>query len=132
MEYLGYIVFLERVGTNPKKIDVMKNLSIPYFVKELRGFLGLTDYYKKFIRGFGFINKPLIELLKKNNFSWNEKAESTFDKITKALFEAPILAPPDSNNVFVLETDACATGLRAILSTILSIISSSLKLIMKV
>jgi len=64
MEYLGYVVFLERVGTNPKKIEVMKNLSISYFVKELRGFLGLTGYHKKFIRGFGFINKPLIKLLK--------------------------------------------------------------------
>lgn len=69
MEYLGYIVFLERVGTNPKKIEDMKNLSVPHFVNELKGFLGLTGYHKKFIRGSGFINKPLIELLNKNNFS---------------------------------------------------------------
>ena len=67
-------------------------------------------------------------MLKKNNFSWNEKAQSTFDKIKKALCEAPILALPNFNNVFVLKTDAYATGLRAILS----MISSSLKLIMKV
>lgn len=105
----------------------MKNLSISHFVNELRGFLGLTGY-KKFIRGFGFSNKPLIELLKKNNFSWNEKAQSTFDKIKKALCEAPILALLNFNNVFVLETDACATGLRAILITILNMINSSLKI----
>jgi hypothetical protein len=57
-----------------KKTKVVKNLPIPKSLKELRGFLGLVSYYKNFIRRFGVISKPLINLLKKNNFRWHDKA----------------------------------------------------------
>jgi hypothetical protein len=57
-----------------KKTRVVKNLPIPKSLKELRGFLGLVSYYKNFIRRFGVISKPLINLLKKNNFRWHDKA----------------------------------------------------------
>jgi hypothetical protein len=82
----------------------------------MRGFLGLAGYYKKFIKNFRIVCKPLTHLLKNNSFEWNALAKITFDRLKKALCIAPVLALPDSKKVFVLETDACTNGLGVMLS----------------
>jgi len=64
VEYLWHILLV--------KDEVMRNWPIPKTVKELKGFIGQTSYHRNFIKGFGIINRPLTELLKKNNFSWNK------------------------------------------------------------
>lgn len=101
--------------TDPKKIEAMNNWPVPKSFKELRVFLGLASNYKKFIRKFGAISKILTNLLKKNNFGWHDGAHKAFDLLKKAFYEAPVLALPNFNKTFVLEIDACAIGLEAML-----------------
>jgi len=72
VECLGHVISVRGITTDPKNIKAVKNWP-SFLLKELKGFLGLVDYYKKFIRRFGIISKPLIDLLKKNDFRWHEK-----------------------------------------------------------
>ena len=110
------IIYAEGVATDPKKTQAIQEWPIPKSIKELRGFLGLAGYYRKFIRKFGIINKPLTEMLKKNNLLWHEGALKAFHNLKQALCEASILALPDFTKPFVLETNACDTGIGAVLS----------------
>lgn len=77
--------------------------------------MGLAGYYRKFIKNFGIISKPLIELLKKYSFGRNEMAQETFERLKGALCIAHVLALLDFRKVFVLETNACTNGLGVVL-----------------
>ncbi|KAI9177635.1 hypothetical protein LWI28_017592 [Acer negundo] len=87
----------------------------PTTIKALRGFLGLTGYYRKFVRGYGVISKPLMELLKKNNFEWRKTTNTAFETLKKAITTTPVLTVPNFSQPFTLETDACDVGIWAIL-----------------
>ncbi|XP_026416642.1 uncharacterized protein LOC113312098 [Papaver somniferum] len=108
--------FVLGVAADPEKIEAMQTWHpLPSTLKQLRGIVGLTDYYRIFIQGYGTIPKPLTDMLKKDAFHWTADAHTAFTELKVAMTRASVLALPDFSKQFPLETDACARGAGAIL-----------------
>lgn len=117
LEYLGHIVTAEGVKPNPKKIEAVMNFKQPKTPTDVKSFLGLAGYYRKFIRNFSKIAKPLTELTKKETpFHWTDRTQNAFQILKDKLCSAPVLKFPDFSKQFLLTTDASNEGLGAILS----------------
>ena len=117
MEYLGHIVSQHGVRTDPDKTSAVTNWPTPVKRKELRSFLGLCSYYRKFVRDFASIAAPLHALTKENQaFVWDEACDRAFEQLKRALTSTPVLRYPDPKKEFVLDTDASNHGIGAVLS----------------
>ena len=119
VEFLGHIVNQDGITTDPKKVEAVKNWEIPRRVKDVRAFLGLTGYYRRFIKDYGQIAKPLHELTEKDQpFLWTDTTHQAFETLKQKLLEAPILGYPsqDIEDMFILDTDASNCHVGGVLS----------------
>lgn len=115
--FLGHVVTTEGVKPNPEKIQAIKNFPIPRSTKEIKSFLGLLGYYRKFIKDFAKLTKPLTECLKKGRkIDLNDRYVKTFEACKDLLMNDPILQYPDFSKPFVLTTDASNFAIGAVLS----------------
>lgn len=97
----------EGLQSDPAKVKVVQEYPVPKTVKDVQAYMGLTNYYCKFIKGCAQIASPLHDLTKKGTkLVWTDAWQDAFDTLKKALTEAPILAYPDFNLPFLLATDA--------------------------
>ncbi len=119
VSFLGHIVSENGIATDPDKTDTVNNWPIPTNVKEIRQFLGLCSYYRKFVYGFADLARPLHKLTEQSQrFIWTEDCQAAFDKLKRALTSSPILAYPTPDDLFILDTDASNIGLGAVLSQV--------------
>ena len=115
--YLGHIIGREGVRPNPDKITAIKNFPIPKTVKAIRQFLGLSGYYRRFIKDYAQLAKPLTDLLKKEvEFTWGNEQVRSFRKLRRYLCKHPILQYPDFSKTFKLTTDASEHAIGAVLT----------------
>ncbi|GJT60770.1 reverse transcriptase domain-containing protein [Tanacetum coccineum] len=116
VQFLGHLIDSQGLHVDPAKIEAVKNWTSPTTPIEVCQFLGLTGYYRRFIKGFSKIAKPLTKLTQKNkNYTWGDEQESAFQLLKQKLCEAPILALPEGNDNFVVYCDASLQGLGAVL-----------------
>lgn len=117
VEYLGYIVSAQGIAADPKKVEAIKSFPVPANLKNLRLFLGLASYYRRFIPRFAAEANPLHALTRKDvPFIWDTACQKAFEHLKQLMTEAPLLAFPDFRQSFLLETDASGLGLGAVLS----------------
>ncbi|XP_043867322.1 uncharacterized protein LOC122757821 [Drosophila mojavensis] len=115
--YLGHVISDRGIHTDPDKIIAVQNLKPPTTVKELRQSVGLASWYRRFVPNFADVVQPMTALLKKGRkWEWGTPQQAAFEDLKRKLTEAPVLACPDFNKRFTLQTDASDHGLGAVLT----------------
>lgn len=116
VSFLGHIISREGVSVDPVKIEAIKNWPQLTNVKEIRSFLGLAGYYRRFVEGFSKIAVPLTMLTRKGiKFIWGESQKRSFQELKDRLTSAPVLAMPSGTEGYVIYSDACKQGLGCVL-----------------
>ena len=120
--YLGHIVSEDGIRTDPKKVEAIDQCPVPVTVMDVRSFLGLTNYNRRFLKGYAKIARPLNILISRENadkkktlVEWTPECQDAFEKLKTLCTEAPVLAYPNFTKPFKLHIDACDRGLGAIL-----------------
>lgn len=116
VEYLGHILSAQGLAVDPVKIKAIQQWPPPRSVREVRSFLGLAGYYRRFIHHYAAIAGPLSDLLRKDAFIWTDIEQHAFDSLKHKLGSTPVLTLPDFSQEFHVETDASGHGIGAILS----------------
>ena len=121
VKFLGHKLSKNGISVQKDKVTLIENFKTPQNIKQLRSFLGLASYYRKFIKSFATIASPLYALLQhkpdtgKPVFEWTDKCQQAFHTLKKALTTAPVLSYPNMDKEFILTTDSSRTGLGYIL-----------------
>ena len=115
MLYLGHVIGANGVQVHLEKIQVILDWPTPKNVTELKGFLGLCTYYRRYASGFSQMTTPVTDFTRKGAFSWSETTRKTFEKMKKVMSSCPVLALPNFSQPFVLECDALGEGIGAVL-----------------
>lgn len=119
LKFLGYIVGSNSLRTDPNKVSAMLNFPRPTTTTEIKRFIGLCSWYRRFIKSFSALVSPINDLLKGRkkgqSIDWSPAAEESFIKIKELLVSAPILCQPDYSKEFFVECDASNTGLGGVL-----------------
>ncbi|GKC68506.1 putative reverse transcriptase domain-containing protein [Tanacetum coccineum] len=111
VQFLGHVIDSQGIHVDPAKIESVKDWESPKTATEIRQFLGLAGYYRRFIEGFSKIAKPMSKLTqKKVKFDWGDKEEAAFQLIKQKLCSAPILALPEGSEDFIVYCDASIKG----------------------
>jgi hypothetical protein len=117
IHYLGHIISKDGIVVNLEKIEAIREWSVPKNVLEVRSFMGLAGYYRRFIAGFSRIAHSITSLQRnEKKFQWKKECERSFQQLKQLLTSAPILRIADPNEDFVVCTDACKEGLGGVLS----------------
>ena len=116
MTFLGHVVTTEGIKVDPQKINAVVEWPRPTNVTEVRSFLGLARYYRRFVKDFSKIAAPLTNLLKKTTkFEWTGKCEEAFQELKTRLTTAPILTLPEEGKEYTIYSDASKNGLGCVL-----------------
>ena len=116
VSFLGHIVSAGGIRVDLAKIEAVVNWKSPQNVTEVRSFLGLAGYYRRFVRGFSVIASPLTKLLRKGiKFEWTDKSQNSFEHLKGMLVEAPVLTQPTPGKEYTLYSDASCIGLGCVL-----------------
>jgi len=117
--FLGYIVSESGIGTDPSKIEAVQNWPIPTNLRQCRAFVGLCQYYRRFVANFSTIAAPLHALTKKGApFIWSAECQNAFEQLKNALTSANVLALPNDEGQFILDCDASDKAIGAVLSQV--------------
>lgn len=117
VSFSGHIVSRDGIATDPAKIEAVRNWPTPTKLKEVRGFLGLCSYYRRFVPEFAHVGRPLHLLTKKKvRFEWTQECNDAFERLKELLTEAPVLALPRDGATYILDTDASGHAIGAVLS----------------
>ncbi|KAE8663418.1 hypothetical protein F3Y22_tig00112980pilonHSYRG00017 [Hibiscus syriacus] len=112
VSFLGRIISAQGIQVDPSKIEAIVNWKRPKNISEIRSFLGLAGYYRRFVEGFSIIASPLTKLLRKNvPFDCGEAQQESFEKLKAVLTQAPVLIQPESGKDFTVYSDASHSGL---------------------
>ncbi|GKC70826.1 putative reverse transcriptase domain-containing protein [Tanacetum coccineum] len=116
VQFLGHVIDRNGVYVDPAKIEAIKNWAAPTTPTEVRQFLRLAGYYRRFIEGFSLISKPLTKLTQKDKkYEWGKEEEEAFQTLKQKLYSAPILALPEGTEDFVVYCDASLKGYGAVM-----------------
>lgn len=116
VEFLGHEISDGEIRPGAEKISAIKNFPVPASVRNVREFLGLANYFRRFVKEFSIIAEPLVRLTKKDTvFEWLDQQQQAFDKIKEVLITRPVVVMYDPNRDIELHTDACSHGLSGIL-----------------
>jgi hypothetical protein len=116
VKFLGHTISQNGISMDPSKVQEVMDWKPPKSVHQIRSFLGLVGYYRRFILDISRIAKPMTELLKKGvKFVWSEECDKTFHTLREHLTSAPVLTQPDMSKAFEVFCDASGTGLGCVL-----------------
>jgi hypothetical protein len=117
ISYLGYLISAEGVNMDPSKVSCVIDWPTPKSIHDVQTFLGFTNFYRKFIRDYALITRPLTNLLcKESSFSWSSDCVNAFNCLKRSFQGDKILTHPDDNKPFIVETDASDFGVAGVLS----------------